>query len=322
MQRAARFLFMILLVVTCKRPEVSEQGQFTIIGTCELPGYAEDVEVHNGFAYLANGQAGLQIVNTMDPESTFVIGAYITSRNANGIAIRDTFGYLALTSSTSGGLLVLNIADPQEPRFIGQDASIYAYNIVAPVADTMYVYIAANYWFYVEDVYTFPQYPSYVRRFTTPGDIRGLSVIDSMAYLACEQMGIYVFNLAKPDSEALVGWIDTPSNARNVVLANDLAYVADGRAGLIIINIADTENLEVIGTYDTPGYANDVCVEGDYAYVADGDGGLQIIDVSDPTDPLAYADVETSYANAVFVTNDLVYIADRDMGLIIIEEEQ
>ncbi len=322
MQKATCFLFIILLVVTCKRPDVSEQGQFTIIGTCELPGYAEDVEVRNGFAYVANGQAGLQIVNTTNPESTFVVGEYITNRDANGIAVRDTFGYLALTSSTNGGLMVLNIANPREPRFVGQDPSIYAYNVVAPVAETMYVYIAARYWFHVEDVYTYPQYPSYVRRFTTPGDIRGLSVVDSMAYLACEQMGIYVFNLEKPDSEALVGWIDTPSNARNIFVAGDFAYVADGRAGLIIIDITDPGNLHTMGSYDTPEYTNDVFVDGDYAYVADGDGGVQIIDISIPEEPMLYSYIETSYANAIYVKDGLVYVADRDMGLVIIEEEE
>ncbi|KPK71713.1 hypothetical protein AMJ87_06935, partial [candidate division WOR_3 bacterium SM23_60] len=62
MQRAAHFLFIILLVATCKRPEVSERGQFTIIGTCELPGYAQDLDVAVDYVYVANGQAGLQVV--------------------------------------------------------------------------------------------------------------------------------------------------------------------------------------------------------------------------------------------------------------------
>jgi len=321
--KSYNYLFLVLaLLVFCGRPEVTEQlASYVIISECPLPGYAKRIALVDSIAYVADGQGGLQIVSISDPESTFVIGQYVADRDVGGVAVRDTFAYIALGSSTSGGLVVLNIADPTDPIFVGQDPSIYAYDVAAPPLDTMYVYVAAGYWFHVEDVYSYPQYPSYTRRFTTPGDIRAVSMVDSIAYLACEQMGLQIINLAKPDSTALVGWVDTPSNARGIFVTGEHAFVADGRGGLIIIDVSEIENPTILSQYDTPGYANDVFVLEDKAYVADGDGGLQVIDIVDITEPRLYGSLETSYANGVFARNDTVYVADRDMGFVTVIEE-
>lgn len=317
------FALALLFVSFCGRPEVTDPDtNFVIIGGCPLPGYAKRVELAGGLAYVANGQGGLQIVDISDPDSAYVVGSYEPDRDVGGIAVRDTFAFLALASSTSGGLVILNIADPANPLFVGQDPSIYAYDVAAPPDDTMYVYIAASYWFVVEDVYSYPQYPTFARRFSTPGNVRHVFMSGNVAYLACEQMGLQLVDLSRPDSTALAGWIDTPSNARNVFVSGDHAYVADGRAGLIIIDVSDIEHPMLVGQYDTPRYANGVHVSDNFAYVADGEGGLQVIDVTDPAAPELHGRITTPYAYGVCARNDTVYIADRDMGLVIIVEEQ
>ena len=319
-----KYIFLVFIILSfCGRPEVTEpEATFIMIGECPLPGYAKKIELVDNLAYVANGQGGLQIVDITNAESTYVIGQYVADRDLSGVAVRDTFAYVALASSTSGGLVVLNIVDPTNPVLIGQDPTIYAYDVVAPSNDTMYVYVAARYWFHVEDIYTFPQYPQYARRFSTPGNIRSVHMSDTIAYLACEQMGLQIINLAQPiDSLALVGWVDTPSNARHVYAIGDQAYVADGRGGLIIIDVTDIENPAVMSQFDTPDYANAVFVVDDRAYVADGDGGLQVIDVSVPSQPRFYGEFQTSYANGVCVRNDTIFVADRDMGLVILVEE-
>lgn len=322
MKNPGYILLVLFFLLFCGRPEVTEPvANFVIIGECSLPGYAKDIALVDTLAYVANGQGGLQVVSVANPESIYVVGEYASDRDVGGVAVRDTIAYIALGSSTSGGLVILNITDPTNPVFVGQDPTIYAYDVAAPASDTMYAYVAARYWFHVEDVYTFPQYPTYARRFTTPGNIRAVHVIDSMAYLACEQMGLHIFNLALPDSLALVGWADTPSNARHVYVSGVYAYVADGRGGLVIIDVSDPANPTIIGQYDTSDYANAVFVSNDYAYVADGAGGLQIIDVSNPAQPLLYGHLLTAYANGVCARNDTIYVADRDMGLVLAVEE-
>jgi hypothetical protein len=320
MRRAICLVIFILLAIFCGRPSPPQTNHiFSIFSVCSLPGYAEALDLTDNNAYVADDQGGLQIVNISDPAAPHIIGEYMSEKSIVGIAVRDTFAYLAVSHS-QGGVRIINIADPTDPEFVGEDNWYYGYDVVAPENDTMFVYMAGGYWFVVEDV-SFPQYPSFVRRFSTPGDVRGIYVIDSIVYLACEQMGLYIFDLAKPDSAALVGWLDTPSNARDIFVKNDIAYIADGRSGLIIIDVSNPSAPVMLGNYDTPDYANDIYVANDLAYIADGDGGLQIIDVHEPDDPIFYGALQTSYANGVYVKDDFIYIADRDMGLVLIIEE-
>ena len=316
-------LALVLIAISfCGRPETTPEADFLVIGVCPLPGYAKKVELAGDLAFVADGQGGLQIVDIRDPDSMSVIGSYEPDREVGGVAVRDTFAFLALASSTSGGLVILNISDPANPVFVGQDPTFYAYDAAAPAGDTMYAYVAASYWFIVEDIYSYPQYPTFARRFSTPGTARHVFMDGPVAFLACEQMGLQIVDLSRPDSTAKAGWVDTPSNARNVFVLGDHAYVADGRAGLIIIDVSDIDHPVCVAQFDTPQYANGVHVAGNLAYVADGESGLQVIDVTDPADPQLYGSVATPYANGVSVRNDRVYIADRDMGLVIIVEEQ
>jgi hypothetical protein len=314
--KKSTLLAALFVLMTCGRPEVpaDEHATFRTISVCPLPGYAEEIDIAGNYAYVADDQGGLQIVDISDPESTFVAGSYI------GIAVRDTFAYCAVLHS-QGGIQILNIADPAAPFYVSEDSWYYGYNVFAPDDDTMYVYVAGGYWFVVENVSN-PQYPTFVRRFSSSGDFRGVFVIDTVAYLACEQMGVQIFNLALPDTEALVGWTDTPGNARDIFVHNDHAFVADGRAGVAIVDVGDIENPSLVAVYNTPDYANDVHVVGNLAYIAAGSGGLHVIDITDIANPVFYGEIETSYANGIYVRDTLIYLADRDMGLIILTEEE
>ncbi|HEX7321255.1 MAG TPA: hypothetical protein VF399_12975 [bacterium] len=320
MLKARNILFCPILcfLAACHHP-VDDTGAFVIISECRLPGYSRDVDIQGGYAYIANDQGGLQIVSIADPESTFVVGSYVTQKNFQGVSVRDTFAYIAVAAS-DGGMMILNVSDRSNPLFAGQDAWFYAYNIAAPEGDTQYAYVAARYWFIVEDV-SWPQYPSYVRRFSTPGNVHDLFVIDSIAYLVCEQMGLLVYNLQHPDSTALVSELDTPSNARSLFITGPYAYIADGYDGLVIVDLSDLDSPAIIGSYDTPGYAQGVSVQDSLAFVADGSGGLQIINVGQPAAPVLYGEIKTPYAYKVHTDNGLICLVDRDLGLVIIQEE-
>ncbi|MGQ9664475.1 MAG: LVIVD repeat-containing protein [bacterium] len=315
-------VFVIILIsINCRRPELNT-NELVIISKCKLPGYARDLDIKGNYAYIADDQGGLQIVDISNPESTFVIGSYFHQTNIQGLAIRDSLAYLALAAGppNNGGMLILNVSDPRKPVFVGQDNWFYGYNVFAPAHDTQYVYIAARYWFIVEDV-SWPQYPSYARRFATPGNVHNLFVIDSLVFLACEQMGLIIYNLNNPDSTAKIGEMDTPSNARDLYVINGFAYIADGYDGIVIIDVNDPYNPIFINSFDTPGYAQGVYVDKELAYVADGSGGLKVIDVADHENPVLYGEIETPYAYNVVVKDDIIYLVDRDWGLVIIKKE-
>lgn len=312
-------LALSLVVLACHGPTPYEPP-YQIVGECLLTGYAKDIALQGSHAFIADDQAGLQVVDVSRPDSMQVVGEYLSQKNFQGIAVRDTFAYIAVAAS-DGGVMVLNISDPAAPAFVGQDPWFYAYNVSAPADDTQYIYIAGRYWFIVEDV-SYPQYPSYVRRFATPGNVRNLFVRDSLAYLACEQIGLIIYDLEQPDSTAQVGALDTPANARDVFVLGDHAYLADGLGGLVVIDVSDPGEPTRVYSYDTPGYAQGVWAGGDRCYVADREGGIQVFDISDPGNPAWFAEVELPYTYNVMVRDTLVYVVDRDHGLVILQEAE
>jgi len=320
----ATLIFLLTAAVSllsCRRPS-DDIHTFSIVGACSLPGYSRYLALQDAYAYVANDQGGLQIVDIADPAHPSVAGFYQTQANVQGVAVRDTFAFLALAAGppNNGGLVIINIHDPQKPAFVSQDNWFYAYNVYAPVGDTQFVYIAGRYWFIVEDV-SWPQYPNYARRFATAGNVHGVQVIDSLAYLVCEQIGLLIYNLNQPDSLAQVGEIDTPANARDLKVQGGYAYIADGDGGLVIIDVRDPAHPIKVGSYDTPGYAQGLAVNSDRAFIADGGEGLQVIDISDPAHPSYYGSLSTPYAYHVLEYNSRVYLADRDQGLLIIMED-
>lgn len=313
---------MAIALLSCRRP-ADNIHNFTMIGQCSLPGYSRYLALQDSYAYVANDQGGLQIIDITDPTRPSVSGSYLTQANVQGVAVRDTFAFLALAAGppNNGGLVIVNVRDHQRPSFVSQDNWFYAYNVNAPALDTQFVYIAGRYWFIVEDV-SWPQYPNYARRFATSGNVHYVQVVDSLAYLACEQIGLLIYNLNRPDTAALVGEIDTPSNARHLNVQNGFAYLADGDGGLIIIDVRNPTQPRKIGSYETAGYAQGVAFSDDRVYLASGNGGLQVIDVSDPAHPAFYGNLSTPYAYAVAVHDGNIFIADRDLGLIIIREDK
>lgn len=298
----------ILLITGCIRPPTNPLKEYEITGICNLPGYSRDVYIDNGYAYVANGQGGLQIV---DIDSVKVAGSISLPGYERGVTTADTCAYLAAGSE---GFVIVNIKDKQNPIIVGYDSWFTAYDVHY---SNGYIYIAASYWFIEEDI-SHPDFPSYRRRCTTKGDARGVFVDGRYAYVTCEEMGVTIIDLENPDSLARVGHCDTPSNARDVYVLNGHAYVADGYGGLLVIDVSAPDNPFIIASCDFDGYANKVFVKDGKAYVAAGDGGLKVIDVSNPASPTLYGGCETSYASSVFV-DDFIYVADRDIGLLVIQ---
>ncbi|HOK23354.1 MAG TPA: hypothetical protein PLY38_04165 [Candidatus Hydrothermia bacterium] len=314
-----KFLLLIfgILALTCTKPS-EEMRIYTVVGSCKLPGYAKDVDIAGNYAYVADDQGGLQVVDVADPEAPLIVGSYPTQKRYVGIAVRDSFLYVA--SIDLGGLKIFDLSLPESPSFVGEDGGWFsAYGIYAPPQDTNYVYIAGGYWFIMEDVSS-PSFPGFRKRFSTSGSVRSVYMVDSIAFLACEQMGVQVYDVSKPVAEAYISTIDTRGNARDIFVLGSYAYVADGLRGLCIIDVSDLDSLNVVGTYDTRGYAQGIWVEGNLCYVADREGGLVVFDIQDPSNPLLCAIFDTPYSYNVKVREGLIYVVDRDEGLLILRE--
>ncbi len=72
---------------------LNENG-IRLLGTCDLPGKLNDVDVENGCAYIA-GDNGIYLINVIDPWNPHEIGSNKTSGNSQCIATFDMFAVTA-----------------------------------------------------------------------------------------------------------------------------------------------------------------------------------------------------------------------------------
>lgn len=313
----AGFVFVLIFISSCIKPG-TEITQYEVVGKCKLPGYSKDFDFQGDYLFVANDQGGLQVVDISNLREMRIVGSYPTQKRFVGVAVRGNYAYVA--SLDLGGLKVFDVSNPATPELLGEDGGWFSgYGVKAPTVDTGYAYVAAGYWFIVEDVRN-PSFPSYRRRYAVSGNVRSVFMLDSLAFLACEQMGLYVYNVLRSSGEALISSIDTPGNARDVFVFGHYAYIADGLAGLCIVDITKLDSLRIVSRYDTKGYAQGVWVEGNLCYVADREGGLVVLEVSNPINPTPYGMYKSPYSYKVKVREGFVFLADRDEGIIVLKE--
>jgi hypothetical protein len=93
------------------------------VGGYHTSGYAEGVMVLGNYAYVADGLAGLHIIDVSNPSSPVRVGGYDTSGYAFGVAVSGNYAYVA---DSSGGLVILRVANVAPVADAGQDQTIEA----------------------------------------------------------------------------------------------------------------------------------------------------------------------------------------------------
>ncbi len=313
-------------------PAAIEAQSIALIGQIAVE-HAMDVAVSGNYAYVADADVGLRIV---DLSAAMIVGSLPTYVDRNpglgkltsgGWPTADTVKIQGAQAYVAGGngLSIIDVANPAAPT----ELSHIAMNGVFAVAPR-YLYFAAEEKVCVVDIAD-PRYPTEM----------GCVSIDSGMPLDIAVAGNYVYVV---DGEALhildvSNYAPTPVHTYNldfafrVDIAGRYAYVVQNceylatpcnwnNVALSIFDISDPYALVHAGAYYPPGDAKilDVSVKGPYAYLTfDGLSTLQIVDVSEPAAPVlaGYDRLADKTASAIAVQDALIYVAAGDAGLLI-----
>ena len=108
-----------------------------LIGSLNTKGHSNGVAVRAEYAYLADSDEGLQIIDIATPSAPSLVGSLDTDEESLGVAVAGDYAYVA---DYSEGLKIINIATPSAPVLVGSlDTDGRAYGVA--VVDE-YVYIA------------------------------------------------------------------------------------------------------------------------------------------------------------------------------------
>ena len=71
--------------------------------------------ISNGYAYVANNQAGMQILDLYDPELPELTGTYDTAGEVHDVSVHGRYAYIG---DWADGVTVVDISDPYEPKYV------------------------------------------------------------------------------------------------------------------------------------------------------------------------------------------------------------
>ncbi|MCP3980173.1 MAG: hypothetical protein GY716_12780, partial [bacterium] len=84
----------------------------------DTPGNANDVEVENGYAYVADGiRGGLQIIDVRDPTTPVTVSTFASQDRFSDVALSGDRAYLV---DPGGRLRIADVSDPTDPISLSQ----------------------------------------------------------------------------------------------------------------------------------------------------------------------------------------------------------
>ncbi|WP_298933580.1 hypothetical protein [uncultured Ramlibacter sp.] len=233
---------------------VQTATELGLAGTYNTSGAALAVVASGSYAYVADGSAGLRIIDISNPTSPTLVGTYDTSGSAEGVTVSGSYAYVA---DNYAGLLTIDISNPANPTLVG------TYN---PSGNAMAVTVSGSYAYVADgsaglriiDISN-PASPTLVGTYATNGSANGVTVSGSYAYVAEGGVGVRIIDISNPASPTLVATYDTSGNAVGVAVSGNGVYVADGDSGLQVFTFktafssnSDTVSLTIAPVADTP----------------------------------------------------------------------
>lgn len=293
---------------------VQTNGTPVVRGVFDTPGTATAATSLGNIAFVADGSAGLRLVNLTNLDAPTALGAYLPATNVQGLMLTSNLLFLAL--GTNGVEIVDAGRLPQLSRLSSYDTPGTALNLdvangCAYVADgTAGLQILSV---------TNPSVPAFLGAYDSPGTASDVRVSGSFACLADGASGLLILSVTNPAAPVLLASLDTPGPATAVRLFNHRAYVACGNGGLVVADVQNPAAPVALGTNAAVNAAA-LDLAGALVVVADGTGDYRFIDAADPA---AMVDVGSSASgdaiHGATLVGNLALLSSGTNGLRLVE---
>ncbi len=259
------------------------------VGFFDTPGYAYSVDIKGSYAYVADGERGLRIVEINNPAAPHEVSYYDKLADARDVKLYQGIAYVA---DKNQGVQVIDVRDPENPVY----RSSPPFNTLCKDARAVdeengYIFVADGLcglrMFDAAD-------PEHNVALDTLGEALDVYVEGEYAYIAegsgggLQVVHVKIDSSTSPATLTLTpaGSYDTEGSANAVLVRGTRVYVADGSSGVRVydakVNSPDDVTLEEVAFYDTRGSAGNLSMsaaDAQTVFTADGDGGFQILQV-------------------------------------------
>ena len=316
------FIFHLLLFVSfvfAQPQNISRVGQYQLSSRSF---FERNLVVQNDLAYITGqsiGQSyGLMIINTVNPDSTFLIGRLGGMGTTRGIIIQNQYAFI---TSPDSGLYIVDISNPNLPSLASY---LPLFGAARFTIDSNYAYIST----WGSDTSTIglsivnisnPPNPI-LTGFCTSEAPFGIRVCNGYAFLASSP-GIVVVDISNPTHPVIVGSASI-AFPDGIALQGSYAYLATD-SGLCVVDISIPIRPTPVGHYYSNNlsvWTTDVAIHNNLAFLTQWGIGLRVIDVSNPFSPTLVGEndlpLQDNLMHSVFVNDSWAYTAEaRYLGI-------
>jgi len=291
----------------------SRVEELPLVGELNTDGESWSLEVAGDYAYIADGDYGLRVVNVSDPQVPIQVGQYNSPGSTRALSLSGTYIYVA---DGDNGLRIVDVSDPSNPSEVGfYDTPGYAngLTVLGP-----YVYVADGDSLRIINTSN-PTNPTEVGSCAV-NLAQNVVVSGEYAYIAASNSGLYVVNITNPTNPSVIGHLDTLGTSFDVAIMNNYVYIAD-YSSLLVVDVSDPISPVEIASYSSSSGSStitDVTISGAYAYLIDG-SDLDIVDLSTPENPIESLVVYLNKGTLsdIILSGENSYITSRNFGLMI-----
>jgi hypothetical protein len=204
----------------------------------DLPGSARDLNVTDSFAFVADGEAGLTIIDISNPKQPAVIGrAVLDQRTVSNVRVVDGYAVVTYDRFTQPGFGVIDVSNPEKPvEIFSENRADYVKGLC--VADNR-IYVEGDYGAITIYDFTNPRSPALIGQIQTANySNHEILVEDNILYAAGQQ--ILVYDVHEPSQPR---WLDgVAASALSIAKKGDYLYVATALHGIKTYKVDITTN--------------------------------------------------------------------------------
>jgi hypothetical protein len=255
------------------------------LGEVQTNGLVRDIALKEHFAYVANGNAGLSIVNARDPINPYLAGSIELSTGAEARYVSVTHDDRAFVSAN--GVYAVDVSDPTVPVVMEES---FAGNSPSPIGISETTLLVGE--------GQFNEHYTLVFDLTVRDSLSEVGVIDSyldgnvvswggLAYLATSDT-LRVFDLSDPRQPVEIGSVYS-SWGYLVEADAGLAVTAGANGDVWVYDVSIPSSLSKLGSVpwvNRPTNPSDIALRGSTLYVASFERGLLVYSLVDPANPV------------------------------------
>jgi hypothetical protein len=294
---------------------VAAVGTPIVKQTFDTRGEALAAAVQGNLVFVADGSAGLRIIDVSDSTNPRGLGEYSSPGATLEVWAQSNLVYLA---KGDAGLEIVDVSNPFNPVRIGGYKTAGKASAVEVVGGLAYVAVGEA-GLEILSI-TNPASPTLLGSITLAGTANDVFVVGSLAYVADGEVGLQIIDVRNPADPVWLGRCDTPGTAFAVCVSGNLAFVADGPQGLAIIDVENSAQPTMLSRYATAGLTMDLALVGPLVVVADGTGGFVVLDASRPEQVVPVGgDGTGDKVRGIALDGSMAYFASGTAGLQIVE---